>query len=559
MAIRRLRLTTGLILFTFLTTHLSNHALGLVSLEAMEHGRAWFLALWRNPLGTVALYGALLTHFSLALLSLYRRRHFRMPLWEATQLILGLAVPPLLISHIAGTRIAHAWFDATDSYARVLLTLWALRPDLGALQALALLVAWMHGCFGLHFWLRLRPAYPRMVPFVLVGAVLLPTLALLGFAQGGREAAARAAEAQAVAEILRTARAPDPVDRAVIERTRDRLLAVVGLCLGGVVAAREVRRAWARRRGVYRVTYPGGRRVAVEVGTTVLEASRLAGIPHASVCGGRGRCSTCRVRVLQGLEGLPAPTPWESRVLQRVAADPHVRLACQIRPTRDVSVLPLLPATATARDGFARPAYLAGQEREVAVLFADLRQFTRLAERRLPYDLVFFLNRYFETMGAAVERCGGTVNQFTGDGVMALFGLETEPEAACQSALAAAAEIARSVDALTRELAGEIEAPLRVGIGIHAGPAVVGQMGYGVAGYLTAVGDTVHVASRLQDLTKEFDCQLVLSQPVAERARLDLQGLPRHTLTVRNRAEPVVVYVVKDARSLEPSVPKPGG
>lgn len=559
MAIRQLRLATGLILFTFLATHLSNHALGLISLEAMERGRVWFLALWRNPLGTLALYGALLTHFSLALLSLYRRRHLRMPLWEATQLVFGLAVPPLLISHITGTRIAHAWFDATDSYARVLLTFWVLRPDLGVRQALVLLVAWTHGCFGLHFWLRLRPAYPRVAPVLLVAAVLLPILALLGFAQGGREVAARASTAQAVAEVLRAANAPDPADRVVIERTRDMLLGAVALALGGVLAARGVRRVWAPRRGIYHVTYPEGRRVAVEVGTTVLEASRLAGIPHASVCGGRGRCSTCRVRVLQGLEGLPLPTPGELRVLQRVGADPHVRLACQIRPTRDLAVLPVLPATATARDGFARPAYHGGQEREVAVLFADLRQFTRLAERRLPYDVVFFLNRYFEAMGAAIERCGGTVNQFTGDGVMALFGLETGPEAACRSALAAAGEIARSVDMLTRELAGEIEAPLRVGIGIHAGPAVVGQMGYGVAGYLTAVGDTVHVASRLQDLTKEFDCQLVLSQPVAELASLDVRALPSHTLSVRNRAEPVVVYVVMDARSPEARPPKPGG
>jgi adenylate cyclase len=141
-------------------------------------------------------------------------------------------------------------------------------------------------------------------------------------------------------------------------------------------------------------------------------------------------------------------------------------------------------------------------------------------------------------------------NQFTGDGVMALFGVETGLEPGCRSALAAAGEIALSVEGLTGELDEALEAPLRVGIGIHAGPAVVGQMGHGVARYLTAVGDTVHVASRLQDLTKEYDCQVVVSQPVAERAGLDVSALARHALGVRNRAEPVVIYVIKDGRSL---------
>src|SRR6266545_5951624 len=110
LVIRRLRLGSGLVLLTYLTTHFTNHTLGLVSLEAMNAGRVWFLALWRNPLGTTVLYGALLTHLLLAFWSLYRRRHLRMPAWEATQLGLGLAVPLLLIGHLIGTRLAHSLF-----------------------------------------------------------------------------------------------------------------------------------------------------------------------------------------------------------------------------------------------------------------------------------------------------------------------------------------------------------------------------------------------------------------------------------------------------------------
>jgi adenylate cyclase len=546
--IRRLRLATGLILFTYLATHLVNHALGLVSLEAMEAGRQWFLALWRNPLGTTALYVALLTHFALALVTLYRRRHYRMPAWEATQILLGLAIPYLLVSHIVGTRVAHSWVGTEDRYAWVLLVLWHARPDLGAWQTLTVLIAWTHGCVGLHFWLRLRPGYPRAVPVLLAGAVLLPTLALVGFVVGGREATARALATGGVAAIARDVGAPTPPERAALDVTARSIEVGIALSLAGVMLARTIRRA-RERRGVYQVTYPG-RVAAGEPGMTVLEVSRRAGIPHASVCGGRGRCSTCRVHVVRGLESAPPPSPGELRVLQRVAAPPRVRLACQLRPTRDVSVVPLLPADATVTDAHAQPVQHAGQEREVAILFADLRQFTRLAERRLPYDVVFLLNRYFEAVDAAVVAAGGVVNQFTGDGVMAIFGIETGLAEGCRAALAAAAGLVGSVETISRDLAGELDTALRIGIGIHAGGAVVGEMGSGRARYLTAVGDTVHVASRLQDLTKTYDCQLVVSAPTLAAAGIASGGLRCAEITVRNRTEPVAIYIVADVSEL---------
>jgi adenylate cyclase len=96
-----------MVLFSYVATHLVNHALGLISLTAMDVGRDWFLAVWRHPLGTVVLYGALLVHVVLALSTLYQRRRFRLPVWEALQLLLGLAIPLLLVSHIVGTRLSH--------------------------------------------------------------------------------------------------------------------------------------------------------------------------------------------------------------------------------------------------------------------------------------------------------------------------------------------------------------------------------------------------------------------------------------------------------------------
>ena len=547
--VRQIRLWTGLVLFTYLTTHFLNHGLGLVSLEAMAAGQGWFVLIWRSLPGTVALYGSFGIHNLLALWALYRRRTLRMPAWEASQLALGLLVPPLLVWHVVGTRLAHEVAGTQTTYTFVVLALWQLNPIAGLRQVVVLAVAWIHGCIGLHFWLRLRPWYPRVARTIYSGFLLLPVLALLGFATAGQEVARRAREPGFVQTVIREARLPSPAQRAVLERVAYAIfwgdLGAIAL----VLAARAVREHIRRRQGV-RVAYPGGREVLVPAGFTILEASRFAGIPHASVCGGRGRCSTCRVRVIRGEEHLPGATMDELRVLGRVGAPAHVRLACQVRPRRDLAVVPLVPAGVGPAEALPT-GHRDGEELTIAVLFADLRGFTRLAERKLPYDVVFILNRYFEAVGGAITDAGGIVNQFTGDGVMALFGVDgTGPGEGSRQAVRAAAAMVARVQELSRALADDLDTALRLGIGIHTGPAVVGQMGYASTTYLTAVGDTVHVAARLEALTKEYACELVLSEEVAVRAGLDVSDHARHELTVRNREAPLAVFVAPSAGRL---------
>ena len=162
----RLRLASGLVLMAFTASHLVNHALGIHSLQAMEQGRAVFVAIWRSPPGTLLLFGALLGHVALALLKLYRRRSLRMPLWELAQIGLGLLIPFWLTVHVIGTFGIHLRFGVEDDYAYLLNLLW---PGGAGRQSLMLLIVWLHGCIGIHFWLRIRPWYRAAQPLAARG------------------------------------------------------------------------------------------------------------------------------------------------------------------------------------------------------------------------------------------------------------------------------------------------------------------------------------------------------------------------------------------------------
>ncbi|MGO4706896.1 adenylate/guanylate cyclase domain-containing protein [Microvirga sp. 2MCAF38] len=545
---REVRLVTGLILGLFLLTHFSNHALGLVSIEAMEEGRRWFNLLWRNPIGTVFLYGSLTLHFALALQALFRRRTLRMPFREAAQLILGLSLPFLLIPHVVGTRVEFALTGRAVGYPDVVRGLWMIAPENGVRQIVALVVAWLHGCFGIYFWLRAKRWFPDAALALFAGALLIPVLALLGFAEAGKEISADPERF--------TYTSASPLSEDLLPDIRTWLYLTFAGLIGAVLVARGIRsyKMFATR---VRVTYPSGQVVTVPQGFSVLEASRIAGIPHLSACGGRGRCSTCRVRVIEGLDGQPDATQQERVTLARIKAGPDVRLACQLRPVKDLMVVPILSAT---RSGIVIPAggnrsAARGRERELAVLFCDLRGFTRMTERRLPFDTVFILNRYFESIGHAIEDAGGHIDKFIGDGALALFGLNAKPEEAARQAYAAALRIIEAVTRLSEAYESELDQPLQVVVSIHAGPAIVGEMGYGQAMGLTAVGDTINAASRLEGLAKEHGAELVISSELAKRAGLDLSGYERQTVTVRGRSAPIDAWIIKDARTLGRDIP----
>ncbi|MDB5364044.1 MAG: adenylate/guanylate cyclase [Rhodospirillales bacterium] len=538
--INKTRLYSGLTLFTYVSIHLINHSLGLISVIAMQAMLDRVETIWESPPGTVVLYGALLVHMALALLALYRRRSLRMPATEAVQLCLGFLIPFLLAQHLAATRLSYSLYDGDDTYRAELLRLYTLDPMRGLLQVVLLIAAWTHGTIGVNYSLNTRSWYPAAKPALFAVAILVPVLALLGFWEGGREVSEMVVDPDVLARMLaHHALSPEAV--AHLDLIRDWMRGTVAALILGVLVLRLVRRQWQRRRGTFRVTYPDGRRIEALIGTSVLEVSRMARIPHASVCGGRGRCSTCRIRVVAPASALPELSDAEMKVLHRVGAAPNVRLACQLRPTGHLSATPLLSPTITATDGLNAVGHMTGSEREIAILFADIRSFTELAETKLPYDVVFLLNRYFEEMGRAIEGAGGRVDKFIGDGIMALFGVDSGVEAGCRAALAAAAAMSDRLVHLNAVLSDDLPSPLRIGIGIHAGPAIVGEMGFGQTVSVTAIGDAVNTASRLEAMTKDHGVQLIVSEEVARHAAANLDRFPVMEIMVRGRVQPLTI------------------
>ncbi|KYO49961.1 adenylate/guanylate cyclase domain-containing protein (plasmid) [Tistrella mobilis] len=573
----RLRIISGIILFLYASCHFLTHASGILTAPAMEATSRVLLVPWKGWIGHTALYGAFTVHAALGLHALWRRRHLRMSAVEAWQLGLGLLIPLIVIRHAVSVRLGEMLYGLDDSYWRLLAGYWL--PEAGInlfLQLLLLVVVWVHGCIGLYRWLRFKTWFMARSHLLLVAACLVPVLAVIGIAIAGADIQARAAAGDL--ELARmTAVAPEvaAAARAGLGPWVECLTGAWVLLVGGVLAGRLLRDGHARHFRAVRIRYAGptaadGGETVVTVprGWSVLEASLSARIPHASICGGQGRCSTCRVRVLDGRDQLPPPRAVEAEMLRRIRAPGDVRLACQLRPPSDLTVQPLIPPGARFTGALVEDrtgtAGLVGHAREamVVALFTDLRASTRLAAERTAYDALYLIERYVDVVTEAVTAAGGRVTGIAGDGVMSVFGgtgpVDDVP-ATCRAALAAAAAIWDGVEALSAELRHELDAPLRIGIGVHLGPSVVGTTGVTAPRPIQFLGDTGNVAARLEEATKAERCTLILSEAtvagVVAGGRgpgpAELGRISHRVLDIRGRGGAIAVRIVATRAELD--------
>jgi adenylate cyclase len=537
----RLRIISGLILFAYALTHFWIIGLGLFSADIMNNaqaGRIWFT---RSLLGSVLIYGALFIHAGLAIVNLAGRGTIRMSWAEAAQIMMGLAIPLMLIAHIVHTRVAHQVYDVNDQMGYIMVLLYG-HIDAFKQSGLLLLV-WVHGCFGLHMWLRSRAWWRRMIPALVGCAVLLPAFALAGFLVEGRRLTALFTDAAERDQLIQKFNWPDR-DMFVWLIQLTEWLLIGFFALLGIVALIYLARRFLRKRNSVRITYVGGPQIDAPKGHTLLEMSRSHGVPHTALCGGRGRCTTCRVVVQNGLELIAPPSPAEAKSLKAAGAAPNMRLACQIRPTHPTTVFRVFQP-----DGARHRAHSSqGKEKELAILFLDMRGFTARTTGQLPYDVVFLLNRFFDAIVPAVTGAGGTIDKYLGDGFLAVFETKTA-ESSAKSALQAVEDIATALIAFNKVLESEGQGPVRIGIGAHMGNVVLGEIGAQGQSPRTLIGDAVNTTSRLEGATKEHQVQAFISAPLLSVAGFDISKQHMVNLVLRGVADPLPalpIYIETD-------------
>lgn len=546
--VTKLRIISGLILFLYAFLHFINLGLGLASYEWMDAMQVARTAVTRSLLGSVVLGAALLTHAGLAFYELVRRRTLRMPLHQWLQVILGLLIPLQLIGHIVFTRVAHEVFGVNDEYGYMILLIWGSTSAWH--QTLLLLAVWIHGCIGLHHWLRLTTWWKTVTPYAISGAVAVPIIALSGFLFEGRRLANLAYEFGFAPEMRADFNWPDGPARQTLVQLMDNSVTLYWVLLAGLAGLYVFRRLLLRRRAV-KVRYIDGPTVDGDRGMTLLEMSQTHGVPHTALCGGKGRCTTCRVIIEDGAETLPPPSLAETRSLQAVNAVSNMRLACQIRPNQPITAYRVF----RPKGGRNRAHASQGEERQIAILFLDMRGFTKRAAGLLPYDVVFLLNRFFDAIVPEITQAGGNVDKYMGDGLLAVF--ETpDPRSSARAALTAACGISEALQRFNDGLKAAGDEPVKIGMGLHLGQVVVGEIGSGPSAPRTIIGGTVNAASRLEAKCKEMDVELLVSESLLRAANITLAGKELTTFELRGVTLPLRAWPLRSASSLRGELPQ---
>ncbi|HPA17891.1 MAG TPA: adenylate/guanylate cyclase domain-containing protein [Verrucomicrobiae bacterium] len=258
-----------------------------------------------------------------------------------------------------------------------------------------------------------------------------------------------------------------------------------------------------------------------DLGQTLLEASLAAGIPHYHTCEGQARCSTCRVLVLDGGDALGPRSELEDELARMRGWPDAIRLACQARPSGAARVRRVVndevDVDLACRECVGWPS---AEERELGLLFCDIRDFTAITEQQLAYDVVHSLNRFFRQVGDPIIANGGTINKYMGDGLLALFGIGGESrEACCIRAARAGVEMLAAASALNVYLEEHFGFSFRPRIGLHFGRVLVGQLGHPSRMDFTVVGDAVNAASRIEASNKAHGTDMLASGELVEPIR----------------------------------------
>lgn len=281
---------------------------------------------------------------------------------------------------------------------------------------------------------------------------------------------------------------------------------------------------------------------------TVLQSSLNEGIKHTHVCGGKGRCSTCRIHIFEGLENCKPRNEAEGKIQTLLGLPDDIRLACQTSIEGDIKIRRLVVDdldTQIIRDQLtSRDKNSLGREKDIAVLFTDLANYTAFAESLPAYDVVHVLNRYYLTMNNIVAEHGGVISDVAGDGMLILFG-------SCKKEQGLVIDAIHAVQAMRNELNGFNEylecmygRSFGLRAGIHYGPAIIGHFSTGPMSKIAAIGDTVNLASRIEQANKQFGSQLLISESAYMQVSSEITISGLHKSQLKGKAGIYSLYEI---------------
>lgn len=283
---------------------------------------------------------------------------------------------------------------------------------------------------------------------------------------------------------------------------------------------------------------------------TLLAAALRSGVTFAHACGGRAKCSTCRIWVVDGLDACSQRTEAESSLAERLGFTSEVRLACQLKPEGELRVrrlvldeTDLMICSQLDRAAATR----VGEVKDVTILFSDVVDSTTMSEKLSPYDLMYLLNRYFVQVGDVIERNGGFIDRFIGDGVMAIFGVEDQPDAPLH-AVNTGLQILEVADQMKPFFASMYQIEFDVRVGLHCGASVIGSLGSVGHERLTAIGDVPNVASRIEAANKEAGTRLLISEALHDQVADDVEVADFVRVKLRGTSERITLYEISELK-----------
>ena len=284
-------------------------------------------------------------------------------------------------------------------------------------------------------------------------------------------------------------------------------------------------------------------------GNTILEATLKAEINHMHVCGGNARCSTCRVYVLDGLSNCQPRNEKEKQLAEKLRFPQDIRLACQTEISGNITirrpVVDDLDKEIILKQLGDESGTKLGQEKDLAILFTDIENYTQFAEAFPAYDVVHVLNRYYQTMNGIIVQHKGVISDVAGDGILALFGVMEDSKNPVLDAINAVRAMNAALTQFNGYLNQMYDRSFGIRAGINFGKVIVGNFDTGMMSKISAIGDAVNLASRIETANKDFGTQLLISQSAFEEVQGLVQTHKMYRARLKGKSGEYLLYDIK--------------